>query len=311
MPVERGFSFCMKMQDAIKDFELDCKYRKLSARTIDIYQKHLKYIQCFMETEFQITDVEAVRQIHLKTFLAMKTEEGRKPSYINDLLKVAKVFFGYCEQEGYAPRNISLEVKNAKEPKLKLLTFNDSEIRKLIEHFNGRDYLSIRNKTILALLFDTGIRLNELVTMRKEQICNDSILIHGKGNKERFVPVSPFLSKMLIRYENARDAYFVERLPEGYLFLSKNGKILTAEAISVFMKNAAKEVGVRSGIRVSPHTCRHTFAHLQLRNGLDLYTLSRAMGHENVAITQRYLEGIQDDEMLRKVQRTGVLANLR
>ena len=87
--------------------------------------------------------------------------------------------------------------------------------------------------------------------------------------------------------------------------------MLSPEAINKFFKPAAKAVGVRSGIRVSPHTCRHTFAHLQLRNGLDLYTLSRAMGHENVAITQRYLEGIQDDEVLRKVQKTGVLANLR
>ena len=213
--------------------------------------------------------------------------------------------------EEYIPKNIAEGVKNAKRPKLKLLTFNDAEIRRLIEYFSGKDFLSVRNKTILAMFFDTGIRLNELLTMRKDQIFDDCILIHGKGNKERFVPISPFLSKMLIRYEMVRNSYFEDKLPEGYFFLSKNGKMLSPEAINKFFKPAAKAVGVRSGIRVSPHTCRHTFAHLQLRNGLDLYTLSRAMGHENVAITQRYLEGIQDDEVLRKVQKTGVLANLR
>ena len=76
------------------------------------------------------------------------------------------------------------------------------------------------------------------------------------------------------------------------------------------MKKAAKEVGVNPNVRVSPHTCRHTFAHLQLRNGLDLYSLSRLMGHENVAITQRYLEGIKDDQVLKAAQKTGVLQNL-
>ena len=69
-------------------------------------------------------------------------------------------------------------------------------------------------------------------------------------------------------------------------------------------------MGVDCNVRVSPHTCRHTFAHLQLKNGLDLYSLSRLMGHENIAITQRYLEGVQDKEVLRAAQKSGVLANL-
>lgn len=76
------------------------------------------------------------------------------------------------------------------------------------------------------------------------------------------------------------------------------------------LKEAAEAVGVRKDIRVSPHTCRHTFAHLQLKNGLDLYSLSRLMGHENISITQRYLDGIRDDEVLTAARQTGVLAHL-
>ena len=77
-----------------------------------------------------------------------------------------------------------------------------------------------------------------------------------------------------------------------------------------YLNDIAAEVGVSPDVRVSPHTCRHTFAHLQLRNGLDLYSLSRLMGHENIAITQRYLDGIRDDEVLEKARATGVLAHL-
>ena len=77
------------------------------------------------------------------------------------------------------------------------------------------------------------------------------------------------------------------------------------------LKKAAKAAGVSKEIRVSPHTCRHTFAHINLKNGIDLYTLSRLLGHENVSITQRYLEGITDEGVIRIARRTGVLENIR
>ena len=122
--------------------------------------------------------------------------------------------------------------------------------------------------------------------------------------------MSPYLAKAFMQYQRAKESYFEGKLPENYLFVSNHGKKLTQEGIAKWLKKAAKEVGVNCDIRVSPHTCRHTFAHLELKNGIDLYTLSRLMGHENVAITQRYLEGIKDDEMLKKAQKAGVLANL-
>jgi len=154
------------------------------------------------------------------------------------------------------------------------------------------------------------MRLTEVITLRAEQIREDSILVHGKGNKERLVPVSPYLAKSLMQYQMVREAYFEGKLPERYLFVSRSGKKLTHEGIAKFMKVAATEVGVNGSIRVSPHTCRHTFAHLQLRNGLDIYSLSRVMGHESISITQRYLEGIKDDQVLKAAQKTGVLQNL-
>ena len=107
-----------------------------------------------------------------------------------------------------------------------------------------------------------------------------------------------------------KERYFRNRFPADNLFLSKTGKPLTNEMIRHIMREAAEMVGVRETVRVSPHTCRHTFAHLQLKNGLDLYSLSRVMGHESVAITQRYLEGIRDDQVIKAVQKAGVLANL-
>ena len=309
MDGKRGFS--MEINVVIREFGFDCKIRKLSPKTIENYQKQLTYLQRYLADEHNTTLIEAVRSIHIKQFLAMMDEKGRKPQYINDLLKVFKTFFNYCEKEGHIKTSPAASIRNMKQPKVVIMTFSENEILGLLNHFSGRDFISIRNKTIIALLFDTGMRLAEVINLRSEQIHDEYILVHGKGNKERLVPVSPFLAKQLLRYRTVRDSYFEDkRFPEGFVFVSNRGKQLTPEVIGMFLKQAAKEVGVNPQVRVSPHTCRHTFAHLQLKNGLDLYSLSRLMGHENVAITQRYLAGLQNTEIVKAAQKTGVLFNL-
>ena len=240
----------------------------------------------------------------------MMDSKNRKPQYINDLLKVFKTFFAYTVREGHIHINPTAGIKNVKQPKVKIITFSELEIRRMLNYYHGRDYLSTRNRTMIALFFDTGMRLNEVMTLCPEQIRDDHILVHGKGNKERMVPVSPYLAKALMQFQIVRGGYFEGRLAQKFVFLSYRGRKMTQESITKVLKEAARAVGVNPQIRVSPHTCRHTFAHLQLKNGLDLYSLSRLLGHENIAITQRYLEGIRDDQVIKLAQRSGVLSNL-
>lgn len=154
-------------------------------------------------------------------------------------------------------------------------------------------------------------RITELEEVKPHHIRD---LIREKqdmGSKERVVPKSPALSKQLMKYRTLRDAYLKE-YPSRHknLFLSKNGKPLTDEAVARMLKHAAKEVGVSPSVRVSPHTCRHTFAQMQLKNGLDLYSVSRLMGHVNIMITQRYLLGIKDKDIVDRGTQTSPLMNL-
>ena len=234
-----------------------------------------------------------------------------KPSYVNDNLKAVKVLCAYAYKEKYVDHLITASVKNVKEPKTLIHPFSVEEIKRMISFYHGSSYIDIRNKLILMMLFDTGIRINELVEMRQEQIQDSYIIIYGKGRKERVVPKNPLVSKTLIKYMSAREQYFRCRHAEEYVFLSKNGKRLTGQAVNKFMKDCAKAVGVRSTVRVSPHTCRHTFAQQQIKNGLDLYSLSRLLGHENVSITQRYLESINDSQIIANAKKTSVLSNLK
>ena len=292
------------------EFAFHCQSRKLSPRTIKNYTKQLDYLFRFLQEEKRTVHIEDVTSRDIKEFLVKMSKLGRSANYVNDLLKAYKVFFKYAFEEGYAEENLTKKVKNAKKPKVIIRTFTERELKKMSNFYQGHDYLTIRNKVIMMMLIDTGIRLSELTGMTEEQIKFDYIIIHGKGNKERVVPKSPLLSKWLIKYLAVRKSYFAYRVVPDNIFLSKNGKPLTNTMIDRIVKDAGKGCDVSSDIRVSAHTFRHTYAQFQLRAGLDLYSLSRLLGHENITITQTYLNGMRDKEIIRQAQNTSPLMNI-
>ena len=301
----------MLLKDLSEEFKFNCQCRKLSEKTTNNYNKQIHYLLNYLEDECAVTQVEDVKPQQIKHFLLMMQNKGRKPQYINDLLKAFKCFFKYLQDEEYTKNLITEKIHNVKQPKVIIQTFTNDEVKRMIQFYTGNGYLSIRNKTILCTFFDTGIRLNELITLTDDQVHTDYLLIHGKGDKERVVPKSPYLSKWLFKYKNIRNSYFASKIIKyPNVFLSKNGKPLTSEAVEYLVKVTGAACNVNKDIRCSPHTCRHTFAQMQLKNGLDIYALSRLLGHTSISITQRYLEGIKDREVLAAGVKTSPLMNL-
>ncbi len=137
----------------------------------------------------------------------------------------------------------------------------------MIQFYDGKDFLEVRNKTIIMLLFDTGMRCNEMILMEPEDIKPDYILVkHGKGGKERVWCLNlrhcPSSSSNTVRSGMVTGK---NAPPATETFSSaKQARPLTDEAVARMLKHAAEEVGVSSSVRVSPHTCRHTFAQMQL-----------------------------------------------
>lgn len=296
---------------AVRDeFAFHCQCRKLSPRTIKNYTKQIDYLLRFLEQEKKTIHVEDVRGKDIKEFLLTMSKAGRTANYVNDLLKAYKVFFRYAFEENYVSENLTAKIHNVKKTKVIIRTFTEAELKKMSNYYHGCDYLSIRNKVIMMLLIDTGIRLSELTGLAEEQIKFDYIIIRGKGNKERVVPKSPLLSKWLIKYLAVRKSYFAYRVIPDNIFLSRNGKPLTNTMIDKIVKDAGKACGVSSDVRISAHTFRHTYAQFQLKAGLDLYSLSRLLGHESITITQTYLNGLRDKEILQQAQHTSPLMNI-
>ena len=165
----------MLLKDAVNEYLLDCRIRKMSERTIRNYRTLLSFLVRHETGTEGVTMLEDVRAVHIKHYLLGMEENGRKPQYINDVLKVFKVFFKYCVQEEYLAASPAARLHNVKQPKVLIRTFSEAEIRRLLGYFSHSKFLDIRNRTILALFFETSIRFNEMATMKPEQVFDDRI----------------------------------------------------------------------------------------------------------------------------------------
>ncbi|WP_256834718.1 tyrosine-type recombinase/integrase [Parageobacillus thermoglucosidasius] len=181
----------------------------------------------------------------------------------------------------------------------------------MIHSFSYKNYFEARNKAIIAMLADTGLRAFEIRGLEAKNVKENTILVNGKGNKERYIFISPALKKILIRYERIQKEYFKDKnMNEKYYFLSYKGDQIS----HVGLGNIVKEAGERAGIRdkrVSPHTFRHFFAVQCILNGIDIYTLSKLLGHSDISTTQRYLQSLEDFQLIEKAMPSSPLMNIK
>jgi integrase/recombinase XerD len=134
----------------------------------------------------------------------------------------------------------------------------------------------------------------------------------GKGKKIRHVPITAIINKYLVRYLRVRENYIKDKINynDEFLLLSQKGKLLTVETIERVVLECGNNSEVRKEIRISPHTCRHYYAQTQLKNGCDLFTVSKLLGHTNINVTKRYLQSMHDDDTLIMGAKTSPLMNL-
>lgn len=303
----------MLLKELLKEFILELEIRNYSKRTLKGYRNNNLLMFTFIEKEYGIVEVEEVKTPHIKSYIKFLEKQGRKTTYINGIIKCFRAFFKYVVDEEMVSLNPMARVSWVREGKVIINTFNDEEVSKMINVFKGRDYIHIRNKTIMAFLLDTGIRNLELCNIRNIDVNENSLTIkQGKGRKDRRVALSPYLRKIIIRYIRCKESYFKNRIMDEYtpFFLSYRFKPLTVEAVERVVRLCGKMANIRKDIRCSPHTCRHYFAQAQLRNGLDIYSLSRLLGHEDIAITKRYLQGLEDENIIEMSVKTSPLMNL-
>ena len=292
-----------KITELLDDLKLNQQIEGRKPKYIDICSWGLKRWNELMQTEFSI-GVEDIKAIHTKKYIQHRQQLAEeKPITINNNIATLKVFFNYLVEEKFLDEleNPMRRIKSLKEEKRVIVTFNDSEVKRIINDVQEETYYNIRDKLILIMLFDTGVRVSELCNIKNNDITTRSILIHGKGSKQRLVYISKTMRKYMRKYEKAKQERFKHKKTEeveDYYFLDQCAMKLHRSRINKILKEHCNNVGVREEIRCSPHDARHYFAQKQLRNGIDVYSLSRLLGHYDTQMTAKYLRGLEQDSIL-------------
>ncbi len=298
----------MKIKEAIKDFLVEAEIKRFSKTTQDNYRNGVNKFALFLKEELDITMIEDVNASTVKQYTSYLTKKGLKGTTINSYLKIIKVFLQHCYNEEFSSFNPKRNgFKWVKEEKPLIRAFTVQDVRSMLANCNGTKFLDVRDKAIITVMVETGIRAFEVCGITKEDIHEDYIVIKGKGQKIRSVPITPMMKKEMMRYERIRNDYFVDRPHERYYFLSHRGRQLSNVALT---RNVKKRGSHITGVRVSCHTLRHFFAQQSLKNGMSLYSLSRLLGHENVGITQIYLDSLQDADIVKINKNNSVLMNM-
>ncbi|MEB6147647.1 tyrosine-type recombinase/integrase [Enterococcus casseliflavus] len=294
----------MLLQEILDEFLLDCRIRNLSKRTIKTYDYQISIFVNYMELEFDEPNLLKIKKAHIKKYV-LDLQETKKATYINQLIKTLKLFFKYIVKEEYLEKNLVEDISYIKTERALLNTFNDIEVSSMINYYGkNKDFISQRNKVIIEIFADCGLRAQEVRELKNENMFDTYIKFFGKGRKERIVPISPYLSYSLKKYKRTKKGYFNNlrryRKIDDYLIVTKSGQQLKNNVLlEKIVNEASAHVGVCDEVqRKSCHSLRHYYAQKLLKSGVNLYTISRLLGHSNIKTTQTYLNSLTNEEIL-------------
>ena len=274
----------------IKNFKNYLKIeRNLSENTITSYLFDLQKLNIFLEENNFSSNPSHIKESTLKKFV-YKISKEIKPSSQARIISGIKRFFDFLILENILNEN---PLENIETPKIgsKLpTTLTVKEIDKLIDSIDIKSKNKIRNKAIIEILYSCGLRVSELITLKVSDLYfNESIIkVTGKGNKERFVPISKGAIKYIEKYLNEiRIFQKIKKGSEDTLFLNERGSGLSRVMIYIILNDLKIKAEINN--KIGPHTLRHSFATHLLENGADLITIQNMLGHENIVTTERYL----------------------
>lgn len=264
------------INDFLLYLEMDLNYSK---NTIDTYLNALNHLNNEINK-----DILKLSSNEIKKFISSLNLES---SSISNYLSAYKTFYNYYIKMGKININPIDKVDTPKLSKHLPTYLTVEEVDKLL-NIEITDAFSARNKSLLELLYATGLRISELINLEFKNIdLNDCIVrIMGKGSKERIVPINDMAIKYLKIYVKDFRHKLVKTEQNNYVYLNNHGKKMTRQGVFKMIKKRTQEAGIKKD--VSPHTLRHSIATHMLENGADLRIIQEFLGHESIGTTQIY-----------------------
>ena len=305
----------MDWNEIILEFCLDITIKGFSQITIKNYESKLKN-SAFYFTEQGVEPLN-INKASINGWILHQQYLKHQSSSINVAVSRMKKLFDYIIDEGHLDINPFTKVSRLPERIKEIHPLNDSEIKNIIDVARRHPYKHVgqRNVVILMIMLDCGLRVSEVTNLElRDVLTNQLIVRNSKNNKDRSVVISPMLQKELIKYERIKKKKYGNiygNHTSSPLLISSRGGRLNSKTIWQIMSEIKKSACIRDIVRFSGHTLRHTYASMQLRNGLDIYTLSLNMGHSSIQMTQNYVRTLKTEDFFDKSLKTSTLMNLK
>ena len=272
--------------------------KRFSALTVEAYQRDMAQFAGYLKAEYELEDLTQVEKPMVKSYIVRMKEEGLVNRSINRKISTLRTFYKYCLRENLMEKSPMTGIKALKLPKTLVKFVSEGDINK-VSFGDEADFPTCRDRLLFELLYQTGMRQAELRGLQDGDVDRSGMLlkVHGKRNKDRFVPLSREMVNMIAQYQTLRDATFPTKADN--LMLNDRGEAMTPS----FVYNKVHHMleGMTTLKQKSPHVLRHTFATHLLDEGASLVAIQKLLGHEDLATTQIYAHNTI--EQLKKIHK--------
>lgn len=288
----------------LEAFLLSCRVDQLSPATLRYYRQK---VGAFVSHSSAL-GARAPSEItasHIRLFL-LKLQETNNSTSVHDYYRAVKRFFNWLIAEEMLEHSPMASIRPPRMAHKIVKPFNLNHIQGLLLLCDQRKFVGPRNRAIILMFLDTGLRLRELGAIQIGDIDMDreTIRIMGKGARERIVRIGKYTQKALLRYLVMRN----DNYP--CLWVSEERRALTTNAIQLMIRKLGKLAGF-TDVRCSPHTFRHSFATQWLRNGGGEFGLQSALGHSTLTMTRRYVETVRSEDAVVQHRRVSPVDNMK
>jgi integrase/recombinase XerD len=259
----------------------------LAKNTVEAYSRDLSQLAGFL-VEQKITCWDGVEPIHLRSFVSSLRGRSLSNRSIARQLVTVRRFYRFLQTEGLVEKPPIPEFHLTGTARKLPHALNGDDIRSLLNQPDSNEILGARDGAMLELLYATGVRVTELVSLRLQQIefQGDYLTVKGKGSKVRAVPFGKWAREKLLRYTQETRPRLLKGKVSPFLFLNRSGRSLTRQGFWKIIRGYALAAGIDK--KVSPHTLRHSFATHLLEGGADLRSVQSMLGHADISTTQIY-----------------------
>lgn len=277
-------------QEALAEYIIYLKIeRGLSANTVNSYKRDIEKYLTFL-TEKKITQLDEVSRFEILDFLQTLRQSGAADNSIIRMVSSLRKFHQYLKRELIVSDDPMQLIDTPKKASTLPKAISPQAVEQLLEAPDTTTPLGVRDRTILELMYATGLRISELVNLKLSDmhLTMGFIQTMGKGEKERIIPLGEIASQWLDHYLDGARVYLQDQSAETseYVFLNSRGKGLSRQGVWKKVKQLALEAGIDQN--VTPHTLRHSFATHLLENGADLRMVQELLGHADISTTQIY-----------------------